>query len=131
MFHLVKSHATSAAARRTLAVLLLLAQLLSLFVAPMHRVAHAAIQPVGQSAQAVQATKAIHSHAASFDWFGHEAGSSCDDWNAAFAHDGNPADASPNIPSTRIALPVDAGLAITFADSHPSGLFLARAPPRS
>ncbi|MBL8522392.1 MAG: hypothetical protein JNN20_01765 [Betaproteobacteria bacterium] len=127
---MAKSFAITGAARRTLAVLLLLAQLLSLFVAPMHRIAHAAIKPVEQAAQGALSAKAIHSHSLSLDWFGHEAGSGCDDWNAAFAHDANPADASPNIPSTSIALPVDTGRAVTFTDSHPAGLSRARAPPR-
>jgi hypothetical protein len=125
VFHLLKSVANRSIAARVLALLLVFAQTFALFLVPIHRVAHAATQAVAVE----QVSASTHGHS-SFDWFGHEAGGSCDDWNAAFAHDFNPGSGLSYAPPVSADLPALLGQLAAPADSHLYLLSLARAPPR-
>ncbi len=113
---------------RLVAWLLLVAQLTSLFVVPLHAVAH------GQLAHTNDAVPSISSgtNAANLlsGFFGHEQGLGCDEWSAAFAldsHAGNGVQAIPAVlpPATRVS----AGLP-SAPPATPFKQFLARAPPR-
>ena len=116
-------------ARHLLVLALVLAQAWSLLVVPMHRIAHAREVVANASAHALTASTLVTGDAATFDWFGHDAGSSCDDWNAAFLVDGNSAGAACAVPT----LPVDMLAVFLFSSpylpANPAGFSLARAPP--
>jgi hypothetical protein len=126
VFRLLKSVGNCSNSARTLALLLVLAQTFALFVAPIHRVAHAAMPTVAVE----QISASVHGHS-SFDWFGHEAGGSCDDWNAAFAHDFNPDTGQCHAPPVSNDLPILLRRLPAPADSQLHRLSLARAPPRA
>jgi hypothetical protein len=107
--------------------LLLLAQLHALLFVPLHTTAHAGKRPEAVSQVATNAV----GPAVLGRLLGHDQGSACDDWNAAFALDSNPGSGSPLFESF-----VPAGSRIAFcspADPRPAPAlpFLARAPPRA
>jgi len=124
--HHIKFIGNRPIAARALALLLVVAQTFALFVAPAHRVAHAT-----PAIATEQVSAGTHGHSPLSDWFAHEAGSSCDDWNAAFANDLNPGDGRSYIPPVSASPPISHGRLPAPAGSHLYCLSLARAPPRS
>ena len=110
-----------------LALLLVFAQTFALFLAPAHRIAHAAL-PVTAIEHAASAS---HGSPSLFDWFGHQAGGGCADWNAAFAFDFNPGSGQGHAKPIAASLPTFCGHLPAPTASHPPGLSLARAPPRA
>lgn len=110
------------AALHLLAVLLLLAQTLG----AMHRVAHAGQGAAPQVAAAAQAHDGVWN-----DLFGHDAGTSCDDWNAAFASDTNPGSGSPDVAVIAVEAIAPVPVLSHYLPATPHGFSLARAPPRA
>ena len=111
---------------RLLALLLLVAQISSLLVVPLHAVAH------GQEASAAEATPASPTEIGNpfSKLFGHEQGLACDDWSAAFALDSHSGNCAPVMPAV---LPTTTRVAGSFQTESPAASFrpfLARAPPR-
>lgn len=113
---------------RLVALLLLIAQLVSLLVVPMHAVAHAKSAYTAVSAAGASA-RTSDTYVFSI-LFGHEQGLGCDDWNAAFALDSHAGYGLPTIPAVLPpAIRVSGSLPPTPA-ATPLRQFLARAPPR-
>ena len=114
---------------RLLALLLLVAQISSLLIVPLHAVAH------GQSATSGEAMIAgypgIGVGNPFSNLFGHEQGLACDDWSAAFALDSHSGHAAPAVPAI---LPTTT-LVVEISPHQPPATafhpFLARAPPRT
>ncbi len=113
---------------RLVACLLLVAQLTSLFVVPLHAVAH------GQFAHTTDAVPSISSGSNAANllsvFFGHEQGLGCDEWSAAFALDSHAGNGLQAIP---VLLPPATRISSCLASAPPATQFrpfLARAPPR-
>ncbi len=122
------SHTRRQLRARLAAWLLLVAQLTSLFVVPLHAVAHA------QAAHPTDAVSALSSgtNAANLlsGFFGHEQGLGCDEWSAAFALDSHAGNGLQAIPAV---LPPANKISACLASAPPATpfkQFLARAPPR-
>ncbi|MCY7389101.1 MAG: hypothetical protein LH481_13760, partial [Burkholderiales bacterium] len=110
---------------RMLALLLLVAQISSLLIVPLHAIAH------GQAVTSGEATVAGSGVGNPFSsLFGHEQGLTCDDWTAAFALDSHSGHCAPGLPAvltttTRVVCSFQ-----TESPATPFRPFLARAPPR-
>ena len=113
---------------RLVALLLLVAQVASLLIVPLHAVAH------GQVVRASDATAAVLTGTAAGNryssLFGHEQGFGCDDWNAAFALDSHSGHSSPDLPAVLLAATGILGCLPSAPPATPFRQFLARAPPR-
>lgn len=113
---------------RLVALLLLVAQVSSLLIVPLHAVAH------GQVARASDATAVLLTGTTAGNryssLFGHEQGSGCDDWNAAFALDSHSGNSLLHVSAV---LPTSTGIFGCLPSAPPATPFrpfLARAPPR-
>lgn len=113
---------------RMVALLLLVAQLTALLVVPLHAVAHARTAYASDSVAVASATNT--STRLFSNLFGHEQGSGCDDWSAAFSLDSYPGHAQADLAACLSSATKVSG-APPFASLPPqSRPFLARAPPR-
>ena len=113
---------------RLVALLLLVAQVSSLLIVPLHAVAH------GPVARASDTTAAVLNGTAAGNLFstlfGHEQGLGCDDWNAAFALDSHSGNSLLHVSAV---LPTSAAIFGCLPSALPATPFrqyLARAPPR-
>lgn len=113
---------------RLVALLLLVSQITSLLIVPLHAVAHA------KGAYAPESVVAASSAGAAADLlsslFGHERGSGCDDWSAAFSLDSAPAHTQADYVAWLPSATKVSGFLPFPSLPAPSPLFLARAPPR-
>ena len=114
---------------RLLALLLLVAQISSLLIVPLHAVAH------GQSATSGEAMIAgypgIGVGNPFSNLFGHEQGLACDDWSAAFALDSHSGHSAPSVPEVLPTATLIVGSVQAESLASPFRPFLARAPPRT
>ena len=111
---------------RLLALLLLVAQISSLLIVPLHAVAHG--RATLTAAAAISGSAAVSNPFSNL--FGHEQGLGCDEWSAAFALDSHSGHCVPALPD---ALPTKTLVVDSFPAKSPAPLlkqFLARAPPR-
>ena len=113
---------------RLVALLLLVTQITSLLIVPLHAVAHA------KAAYAPQSIVTASSAGAATDLlsnlFGHEQGSGCDDWSAAFSLDSHPGQTQADFVACLPSAAKVSGFLPFASLPDPSRLFLARAPPR-
>ena len=105
-----------------LAILVLLAQTLTFT----HRAAHP-----NNGQRAVVANTANTAGSALDLLFGHTNGAACDEFDAALGLDINPGQYTPDVVAAVYANAAPAAPAQSSIALHPSGLFLARAPPRA
>ena len=113
---------------RLVVLKLLIAQVTSLLIVPMHALAHSRAASSSDESS-VASTWAISSIRLS-PLFGHEQGLGCDGWSAAFALDSHPGHWQLDLV---VALPRAPGISIppwTAPHAAPFRPFLARAPPR-
>lgn len=111
-----------------MALLVLIAQVSSLLIVPLHVIAHADVA----HAPAVTSGASSGPRADSLlsPLFGHGQGVGCDEWNAAFALDCH---AGNSLPEHAADLPSATNIFVVLANSPPATpfrQFLARAPPR-
>ena len=113
---------------RLVALLLLVAQVSSLLIVPLHAIAH------GQVARASDATTALSTGTGAVNrfssLFGHEQGFGCDDWNAAFALDSHSGHSSADLPAVLLTATGIVGCLPVAPPATSFRPFLARAPPR-
>ena len=113
---------------RLVAWLLLVAQLTSLFVVPLHAIAHG--QVAHSTNSVLSASSGTNAANQLFGFFGHEQGWGCDEWSAAFALDSHAGDGLQAIP---VVLPPANKISACLPSSSPATpfrQFRARAPPR-
>ena len=125
--HLSSQYSRSFRAR-LVALLLLVAQVSSLLIVPLHAIAH------GQVARASDATTALSTGTGAVNrfssLFGHEQGFGCDDWNAAFALDSHSGHSSADLPAVLLTATGIVGCLPVAPPATSFRPFLARAPPR-
>ena len=111
---------------RLMALLLLVAQLTSLLIVPLHAVAHA---------QAAHAPAAVVSGSSALSilsgLFGHEQGLGCDEWSAAFSLDSHSGCGAAALVATLPSAADIFGVLPTAPPAVSFGHFLARAPPHN
>lgn len=112
-----------------LAVLLLVAQVASLVVVPLHAIAHASgkVPAVSATARAAPLDSAISLSRL----FGHDQGFACDDWSAAFALDSHSGNGAPVVGTVAPQTCRIESVATADVPTARSGPFRARAPPRN
>ena len=107
-------------------MLLLVAQISSLLIVPLHAVAHG--QVTLTAAAEISVSNAVGNPFSNL--FGHEQGLGCNDWSAAFALDSHSGHCTPALSAV---LPTTTLVVDSFPTRTPAGpfrQFLARAPPR-
>ena len=125
------THSSRSLRARLMALLLLVAQLTSLLIVPLHAVAHA--QAAYVPAVTTVAAEVSGNSALSIlsGLFGHEQGLGCDEWSAAFSLDSH---SGCGAAALAAALPSAADILGVLPTAPPAvsfGHFLARAPPRN
>ena len=111
---------------RLLILLLLVAQISSLLMVPLHAVAHG--HATLAAAAEVSGSTALGNPFSSL--FGHEQGLGCNDWSAAFALDSHSGYCAPALPTVLPTTTLIVGSFPTQTPATPFRQFLARAPPR-
>lgn len=111
---------------RLLTLLLLVAQISSLLIVPLHAVAH------GQATLTAAAEISVSNAAGNLfsNLFGHEQGLGCNDWSAAFALDCHSGHCTPALPAVLPTTTLVVGSFPAQSPASPFRQFLARAPPR-
>ncbi len=110
-------------------MLLLLVQLVSLVVVPLHAIAHGTAKaPIVSAAPHAAAQDSAVSLSR---LFGHDQGFACDDWSAAFSLDSHSGSSMPVVDAVVPQSCLVEGVASADIQTARNGLFLARAPPRT
>lgn len=110
------------------ALLLLVAQVTSLLIVPLHAIAHAQTAYSLESVEVAQSSVTETSPLSKL--FGHDKGLGCDDWSAAFSLDSHPGHSHVELAASLPPLTRAPSAPRFTALPTPSQSFLARAPPR-